>query len=92
MNVVQTALVFLGIPLGLTLLLVAAVYGRTLMHQNRYRPGRPWSYPPVWYVPHPRPSRRSDADRPSGVATSSVASVSASPGPSARMGGASGEW
>ena len=40
MSVLQTVLVFAGIPLGITALLAFAVYGRTSMHRDRYRPGR----------------------------------------------------
>ena len=76
MSVWETIGVFVGIPAGITAVLVLAVYGRSLMHQpNRYRPGRPWTYPPTWFVPHPdavvQPERR----------TSTTA-----------VGGASGEW
>jgi len=53
-TVVQTVLVFVGIPAGIIALLVVAVYGKSLMRQpNRYRAGKPWNYPPAWYVPHP---------------------------------------
>jgi hypothetical protein len=53
-TVVQTVLVFVGIPLGIVAVLFLAVYGRSLVRQpNRYRPGRPWTFPPSWYVPHP---------------------------------------
>jgi hypothetical protein len=53
-NIVQTALIFVGIPLAIVAVLAVAVYGRSEIHQpNRYRPGRPWTYPPVWYLPHP---------------------------------------
>lgn len=54
MTVVQTVLVFGVIPLGVIALVALAVYGKSLVRQpNRYRPGKPWTYPPAWYVPHP---------------------------------------
>ena len=53
MNMAETALVFVGIPLGLALLISAAVFGRTVTQPNRYRPGRPWTYEPVWYIGSP---------------------------------------
>jgi hypothetical protein len=50
----ETIGVFVGIPAGITAVLALGVYGKSLMHQpNRYRPGRPWTYPPTWFVPHP---------------------------------------
>lgn len=54
MTVVQTVLVFIGIPAGIILLIFLAVYGKSMTQQpNRYRPGRPWDFEPSWYVPHP---------------------------------------
>ncbi len=75
-TVVQTLLVFVGIPAAIILFLFLAVYGKSLARQpNRYRPGKAWDYEPAWYVPHP--------DVPSGSAP--VTSTTAT-------GGASGEW
>ncbi|HEU5267824.1 MAG TPA: hypothetical protein VFU35_14035 [Jatrophihabitans sp.] len=84
MTVVETVLVFVGIPLGIILLVALAVYGRSMVHQpNRYRPGKPWTYPPSWYVPHPDAVVTSGGGGPrqleSGMTTTAV-------------GGASGEW
>jgi hypothetical protein len=85
-NVVQTALIFIGIPLAIATVFAVAVYGRSEIHQpNRYRPGRPWSYPPVWYLPHasvlesqPDGGRQAIEGSPQPVITAE--------------GGASGEW
>lgn len=76
MTVVETLLVFVGIPLGIIALIVLAVYGKSLVRQpNRYRPGRPWTYPPTWYVPHPE-----------------AVSAATEAGSTTAVGGASGEW
>jgi len=76
-SVVQTLLVFVGIPGGIILLIFLGVYGKTLARQpNRYRPGRPWTYPPTWYVPHPEAVLSG-----AGETTTTTA-----------VGGASGEW
>jgi hypothetical protein len=54
MTIIQTVLVFVGIPAAIIAALAFAVYGKSLLHQpNRYRPGRPWNYKPAWFVPHP---------------------------------------
>ena len=77
MTIVETVLVFVGIPAGITAVLAFGVYGKTLLHQpNRYRPGKAWNYPPSWYVPHPEALKQ-----PVSAATSVTA-----------VGGASGEW
>jgi hypothetical protein len=77
MTIVQTVLVFVAIPLGVVLLVALAVYGKSLVRQpNRYRPGKPWTYPASWYVPHP------DA----------VVAHPAAGATTTAVGGASGEW
>jgi hypothetical protein len=76
MSVVQTVLVFVGIPAAIVAFLFLAVYGKSFVRQpNRYRPGRPWTFEPSWYVPHP------DAVAHSGDSSGTTA-----------VGGASGEW
>lgn len=76
-SVVQTILVFVGIPAGIIALLGLAVYGKSMVRQpNRYRPGRPWDFPPSWYVPHPE----AVVAHPKAGATTTA------------VGGASGEW
>ena len=55
MTIVETVLVFVGIPAGIIAVLAFGVYGKTLLHQpNRYRPGKAVELRAlVWYVPHP---------------------------------------
>lgn len=84
MTVIETVLVFGAIPLGIIALIAFAVYGRSALHQpNRYRPGRPWTYPPAWYVPHPEALPSQKVER-GAIEGETVAAVPA--------GGASGEW
>lgn len=56
MSIVQTTLVFVGIPAVATLLVTVMVYARSAERTPRYRPGGPWPYEPVWYLPHPEHS------------------------------------
>jgi hypothetical protein len=93
MNMAETALVFAGIPLLLALALAAAVYGRTMAQPNRYRPGRPWTYEPVWYVGSPthvptRPALAAGATPARALSASTLATVEQD----VPTGGASGEW
>jgi hypothetical protein len=53
MSIVETALVFVGIPAAIIVVAAAAVYGRGTDRPPRYRPGMPWQFEPVWYLPHP---------------------------------------
>ena len=77
MSIVETVLVFVGIPAGIISVLAFGVYGKTLLQApNRYRPGKPWTYEPKWFVAHPEAL---------GKPAASASSVTA-------VGGASGEW
>jgi hypothetical protein len=97
LNVVETVLIFIGIPLAAVALAAAAVYGRSDVGQRnrRYRPGRPWVYAPVWYLP-----REIEADHgPSRAMAHELVEghlhTKALPAPSPELhavGGASGEW
>jgi hypothetical protein len=77
MSIVQTTLVFAGIPALIFLVIATMVYGRSMVRQpNRYRPGRGWDYPPSWFRAHPdalihRPSQNDSTTA---------------------VGGATGEW
>jgi hypothetical protein len=52
-NVVETILVFVGIPLALVLVMAALIWLPGGRKRARYRPGQPWQHAPVWYEPHP---------------------------------------
>ena len=84
MSIVQTVLVYVGIPGAIVGAIAFAVYGKSMLHQpNRYRPGRPWPYAAAWFVPHP------DAV----VSESGHPELEAgSPSVTTAVGGASGEW
>lgn len=54
MTVVETVLVFAGIPVGVILIVAAAVLAPSAMSSSsRYRPGRPWGHAPAWWLPDP---------------------------------------
>jgi hypothetical protein len=102
-NVWETVLVFVVAPLGGFGLLALLVFGTSVSRAPRYRPGRPWEYDPVWYVPRPDVSVpvSSEAGR-AAIASAanrwalpardgSPAAVLDVPAPTAR-GGANGQW
>ncbi len=53
MSIVETVLVFVGIPAGVFILMAILVLGPGAVRAPRYRPGGSWDYEPVWYLPHP---------------------------------------
>lgn len=93
MTVLETVLVFAGIPLGLAGLVVVLVYGANARRYPRYRPGRPFNVTPVWFLAAPPGSQPESSGRPAltaGPATSRERPVAAEPtGP---KGGARGSW
>ena len=52
-NVAETILVFVGIPLALFVLLALLILLPGGRKRSRYKPGQPWNHAPVWYEPHP---------------------------------------
>jgi hypothetical protein len=61
MSVIETVLVYGVIPLAVVVVLavVTLLPGRGKEHPT-YRPGQPWTAPPVWYEPHPDTSSGAD--------------------------------
>jgi hypothetical protein len=86
-TVVETILVFAGIPLAIILLLALLVFVPGGRKRPRYKSGQPWDHAPIWYEPHPdgaAADHGSHAALPAGSAAHSVAA-----GP---LGGARGTW
>lgn len=99
MSIVQTALIFVGIPAAVVLVVAALVYGRANDRTPRYRPGGPWQFNPVWYLPHPEhagPVSSLHAAEQHPHAAALDGARPALPGqlaePVTASGGASGEW
>ena len=47
--------IFVLIPLAVILSVFAAVYGGSSVRSRRYRPGRPFTTAPVWYLAEEAP-------------------------------------
>jgi len=86
MSVVETVLVFVGIPLGASAVLALAVLGPAAARTPRYRPGNGWDYDPVWYLPHP------EHVGPVSAASGRLELHGSVAEPARPTGGASGEW
>jgi hypothetical protein len=52
-NVAETLIVFVGIPLAFVVLLAALIFLPGGRKRPRYKSGQPWNHAPVWYEPHP---------------------------------------
>jgi hypothetical protein len=55
-NVAETILVFVGIPLAFVVLLALLIFLPGGRKRSRYKSGQPWEHAPVWYEPHPEHS------------------------------------
>ena len=56
MNVAETIIVFVGIPLAFVLLLAALIFLPGGRKRPRYKSGQAWEHDPVWFEPHPEHS------------------------------------
>jgi hypothetical protein len=52
-NVAETLLVFVGIPLAIVVVLALLIFLPGGRKRARYKPGQPWDHAPIWYEPHP---------------------------------------
>jgi hypothetical protein len=52
-NVAETIIVFVGIPLAFVLLLAALIFLPGGRKRPRYKSGQSWEHAPVWFEPHP---------------------------------------
>jgi hypothetical protein len=80
-SVPQTVLVYVLVPLGIYLLVAVLAAGRGAFRRDRYRPGKPWRYPPVWWTANPDAVKLPDV----------VESPNSTPVSTGR-GGADGSW
>ena len=53
MSIVETTLIFAGIPAAVILLISGAAYAGGSRRSKRYRPGRPFTFTPVWFLAAP---------------------------------------
>ena len=87
MTIPETLLTFVGAPAAIYAVIWLVVLGPgQLRTPARYRPGRPWSHAPAWFVPHPD-GGGGGHHVPELTAGDGAASSRTEP-----IGGASGEW
>ncbi len=89
MTIPETVLLFVGIPAVFISVVYAIIYLPSEMRSpTRYRPGRPWTFEPSWYLPHKL------TDSPAGLQSHGAPAIAgpATAGKVKAAGGASGEW
>jgi hypothetical protein len=94
MSIVETVLVFAGIPIGVVALFALVLLGPGAVRAPRYRPGSAWTFKPVWYLPHPDHQAPVSSLQTPGVleAANRLAIHGSVAEPATAAGGASGEW
>jgi hypothetical protein len=88
---VRTTLILLAIAAAFGLLVAALVYAGGARNPKRYRPGRPFTFTPVWFLSAPEQQSRAGIAAP----VSSGRELTAAVGRIARpreTGGASDRW
>ena len=53
MSIIETTLIFAGIPAAVIVLIAGAIYAGGSGGGKRYRPGRPFEFTPVWLLSAP---------------------------------------
>jgi hypothetical protein len=86
-TVVETILVFAGIPLAIILLLALLIFVPGGRKRSRYKSGQPWEHEPIWYEPHP--DGPAGGHGPQAALTAGSSGHSPAGGP---LGGARGTW
>lgn len=84
---VELLLVLIGAALGVALVIAALVYAGGSRTSKRYRPGRPFTFAPVWFLSAPEHQARA-AIRPGRELTKSTGRAV----PARGTGGASDRW
>ncbi|HEX5494782.1 MAG TPA: hypothetical protein VFX70_09445 [Mycobacteriales bacterium] len=101
MSVLQIVLIYGVIPAGFIALIALLIFVPSAARTPRYRPGRPWPYAPVWYLPHPAAERSAGPGdrgalvpgvRPGELAARAGAPASVLDEVATAKGGAHGSW
>jgi len=88
-NVAETLLVFVGIPLAVVVLLALLIFLPGGRKRPRYKSGQPWPHEPVWYEPHPDGPAGGHHGAHTAIAAGADAGGARPGGP---LGGARGTW
>lgn len=91
MSIIETVLIFAGIPLAVIAVVAGLVYAGGARRGKRYRPGRSYDFTPVWFLSAPERQHAVNG----AVAAHAVTAahpVSAAERPAFTAGATPGEW
>jgi hypothetical protein len=92
-TVVESILVFAGVPLAIVAVLALLTLRPEKGHKRlRYKSGQAWEHPPVWYEPHPEHGPAAGHGTGHGAGADGRAAVTAAARPGGPLGGARGTW
>ncbi|MGB9377869.1 MAG: hypothetical protein WCB04_10200 [Mycobacteriales bacterium] len=89
MTIGETLSVFAGIPILVIFVVASAVYAANARTAPRYRPGRPFTFTPVWYLAEASPDEAAHHEAPKAI---TAAPGAGTPVVQLDPGGARGTW
>jgi hypothetical protein len=92
LTITETVLVFVCIPLAVVALVFAIVYGSSAARSKRYRPGRPFSTAPVWFLAEDDPTAPRPPTHEHAALVSATAGEESEGTLRGEVGGASDSW
>lgn len=104
MSIIETTLIYAGIPAAVVVLIAGTVYAGGSRRSKRYRPGRPFEFTPVWFLSAPEElakaaharqltgTRQAELTAGGSAAASGVTEWSGDKTQPHAMGGASDRW
>ncbi|MGH3736811.1 MAG: aa3-type cytochrome oxidase subunit CtaJ [Micromonosporaceae bacterium] len=70
MSILETLMVFVGVPAAIFAAVAGLVYLSSVRPARRYRPGRPFEFTPVWFLSAPGGVGGADAPAPADAGAS----------------------
>jgi hypothetical protein len=98
LSIIETLVVFAGIPLAVVAVIAGLVYaGGARSNDRRYRPGRPFDFAPVWFLSAPESQAEAAANGHPAVSGANRMALTKADAPSGEpvadvTGGASDRW
>jgi hypothetical protein len=97
LSIIETLVVFAGIPLAVVAVIFGLVYAGGGRSDRRYRPGRPFDFAPVWFLSAPEAQAEAASNGHAAITGADRMALTKSDAPSGEpvgdvTGGASDRW